>query len=363
MTGLYMAERFGAWQVGEDAAAGVVEWKLFFPDRAQDATQYDEKPGQSTYGDPRIDRVQVVGDFMPHLGLPSWDRATAPAMSRTDHPKERVWTYRTPVPLPSGFYEYKYLVTFRNGTRRLVSDPCTRYGGKENQNAAVVVGGSTQAENPIAPVAGGRKSLRDLVVYELMIDDFTDEYRGYRAPLDAVRDRLDYLQNELGVTAILFMPWTTWPGEGFSWGYTPSQYSSVEYRYANDLNAPAEKLSRMAALIDDCHRRGLHVIMDGVFNHVGDVDAVADDARGFPYRWLYQDQADSPYAGPSAGRSPDCSTSTTTTAACASSCATCACTGPRSSASTASASTTRRTSTSRAIPAVSRISSPTSGRR
>lgn len=241
---------------------------------------------------------------MHHLGLTDWDWAAGPAMTKAAHPKGWVWTYRTPTPLPTGFYEYKYLVTFADGTKRKVSDPCTRYGGKENQNAAVVVGGSTLADTRVAPLAGGRKPLRDLVVYELMIDDFTAEYRGYRAPLDAVRDRLDYLQKELGVTAILFLPWSTWPGQGFSWGYTPSQHFSVEYRYANDLNAPAEKLSKLAALLDDCHRRGLHVIMDGVYNHVGDVAAVADRADGFPYRWLYQDQEDCPYVGTFGGTFP-----------------------------------------------------------
>jgi glycosidase len=303
MAGFYTSERCGAWQVGENPAGGPVAFKLFFPDRAKDASQYGPAPAtRPNYGDPQITGIQVVGDFMAKLGLTDWDRPTAPAMTRTAHSKGWVWTYTTPAPLPAGFYEYKYLVTFAGGTKRLVSDPCSRYGGKENQNAAVVVGGSTAAQTPIRPVAGGRRPLRDLVVYELMIDDFTDEYRGYRAPLDAVRDRLDYLQKELGVTAILFMPWSTWPGGGFSWGYTPSQHFSVEYRYANDLNAPAEKLSRLAALMDDCHARGLHVIMDGVFNHAGDVDAVEGDAAGFPYRWLYKDQDDCPYSGTFGGK-------------------------------------------------------------
>jgi 1,4-alpha-glucan branching enzyme len=305
MSGFYMTERCGAWQVGENSAAGPVAFKLFFPDRAKDAAQYEPGPAnRPNYGDPQITGIQVVGDFMAQLGQTNWDRSAAPAMTRTAHPKGWMWTYTTPVPLPAGFYEYKYWVTFAGGTKRLVSDPCTRYGGKENQNAAVVVGGSTAAQTPIRPIVGGRKPLRDLVVYELMIDDFTAEYRGYRAPLDAVRDRLDYVQKELGVTAILFLPWSTWPGNGFSWGYTPSQHFSVEYRYANDLNAPAEKLSRLAALIDDCHARGLHVIMDGVYNHAGDVDADGDIADGFPYRWLYKDQADCPYSGTFGGTFP-----------------------------------------------------------
>ena len=92
------------------------------------------------------------------------------------------------------------------------------------------------------PLAGGRRPLRDLVLYELMIDDCTAGERGVRAPLDAVRDRLDHLV-DLGVSAILFMPWTAWTDERFSWGYTPALYYSVSYRYANDLNQPTEKLS------------------------------------------------------------------------------------------------------------------------
>jgi pullulanase/glycogen debranching enzyme len=129
-----------------------------------------------------------------------------------------------------------------------------------------------------------------------MIDDFTDEYRGFRAPLDAVRDKLPYLQS-LGISAILFMPWTAWPDEHFNWGYNPHQYFAVEYRYANALNAPSEKLSWLKKLIDNCHARGIHVIMDGVFNHVGDPSPQAGVAYGFPYRWLYQNIADCPYTG------------------------------------------------------------------
>ncbi len=297
MANFYITEKCGAWQVGETPTGGAVTFKIFFPDRAKDPTQYGPGPSDRPhYGDPQIESIQVVGDFMKPMGLVPWDRATAPAMTRAPHAKGAMWTFTTP-PLPKDFYEYKYLVTFVGGKKRLVSDPCCRYGGKEHQNAAVVVGGSTAAQSPIRSVVGGRKPLRDLVVYELMIDDFTDEFRGYRSPLDAVRDKLDYLHKELGVTAILFLPWSTWPGGGFSWGYTPSQHFAVEYTYANDLNAPAEKLSRLASLIDDCHARGIHVIMDGVYNHAGDVAVVGDDAWGFPYRWLYKDQEDCPYAG------------------------------------------------------------------
>jgi pullulanase len=54
-----------------------------------------------------------------------------------------------------------------------------------------------------------------------------------------------------------------------------------------------DKLVYLKRLINECHARNIHVIMDGVFNHA---DATPPD-RGFPYYWLYEDPADSPYVG------------------------------------------------------------------
>ncbi|GMV48459.1 hypothetical protein FBQ96_02165 [Nitrospirales bacterium NOB] len=65
------------------------------------------------------------------------------------------------------------------------------------------------------------------------------------------------------------------------------------YTYTwNPINE-TKRLAYLKRLINECHRRGIHAIMDGVFNHA---DATPPD-RGFPYYWLYQDPADSPYVG------------------------------------------------------------------
>jgi pullulanase len=130
-----------------------------------------------------------------------------------------------------------------------------------------------------------RKPLRDLIVYELHIGDFTAEYRGSRAPLDAVCDNLDYL-GTLGINAILFMPWTAWKDKDYDWGYAPFQYFAVEYAYANDANKPEEKISWLKTLITECHKRDIHVIMDGVYNHCDPI---------FPYRDFYLNQKICPY--------------------------------------------------------------------
>jgi 1,4-alpha-glucan branching enzyme len=292
----YMQERFGAWQVGNDQSTGKVEFKIFFPDNSADPSQYDSGtiPG---YGNPQIVSIQVIGDFQTLLGQTAWDTTSAPQMIRNSHPKGVVWSFVTSIELPAGFYEYQYFVTFVGGENRIVSDPCARYGGsrnldkvdpnpRENLNAGIVVGGSVST---VTPLPSGRKHLRDLVVYELNLDDFTAEFRDLRAALDAVVDKLDYVK-DLGFNAILAMPWTAWPGKGFDWGYGPFLYFAVAYRYANDLNKPEEKLSYLKTFINECHKRDIHVIMDGVFNHV--------TGNGkFPYYLLYKNTKTSPYTG------------------------------------------------------------------
>lgn len=273
----YMQERLGAWQTSGDETSGNVSFKLFFPSGF----------------DPQIQSVRVGGSFQHHLGTPDWDFDAGPPLQRNIRQEGDFWTFSTTHPLPAGFYEYKYAVTFTDGTTRIVSDPCTRYGGTSHQNAGFVIGGSRPEDNIVQPLAQ-RKPLRELVVYEMHIDDFTDEYRGVRAPLDAVTDKLDYLA-ALGFNAILFMPWTAWKHRDFDWGYEPFQYFAVEYRYANDLNHPEEKISWLKKMISACHARGIHVILDGVFNHV---------SPDFPYRHLYRDPAQCPYAGDFGGTFP-----------------------------------------------------------
>lgn len=268
---MYMEARCGAWQVGEDADQGKVEFRVLFP----------------AGFDPHVTAIQVVGDFQDQLGGANWSPSNglALAIEAGGDPRGTFWSGVTGAALAAGFYEYKLRVTFDTGEVRLVTDPCARYSGLRNQNSGFVVGGSTAAENQVRPLAGGRRPLAELTVYELMIDDFTADYRGIRAPLEAVGDRLDDLR-AAGFNAILFMPWTAWASQSFDWGYAPRGFFAVESRYANDLERPAEKLSWLKGLISQCHDRGIHVVMDGVFNHV---------AQDFPYSRLYRDAGDSPF--------------------------------------------------------------------
>ncbi|MDG2193391.1 MAG: alpha-amylase family glycosyl hydrolase [Polaribacter sp.] len=93
---------------------------------------------------------------------------------------------------------------------------------------------------------------KDLVIYELLIRDF-DALHSF----DAVKSRLDYLQT-LGVNAIELMPVNEFDGNE-SWGYNPSFHMALDKYYGSP--------TAFKQLIDECHSRGIAVIIDVVYNH------------------------------------------------------------------------------------------------
>lgn len=92
----------------------------------------------------------------------------------------------------------------------------------------------------------------DLVIYELLVRDFVAAH-----DYSTLVDTLNYLQN-LGVTAIELMPVMEFEGN-ISWGYNPAFYFAPDKYYG-----PKNDLKRF---IDECHKRGIAVILDTVLNH------------------------------------------------------------------------------------------------
>ena len=79
---------------------------------------------------------------------------------------------------------------------------------------------------------------------------------------DAVIGDLDYLR-ELGVNAIELLPAGEFPGDS-SWGYNPGHIFAVEHLYGGP-----DALKR---LVDAAHGKGIAVILDVVYNHLGPTD-------------------------------------------------------------------------------------------
>lgn len=96
--------------------------------------------------------------------------------------------------------------------------------------------------------------LQDYIIYELHVGTFTPE-----GTFDAIIPRLDELK-DLGVTAVEIMPVAQFPGSR-NWGYDGVYPFAVQDSYGGP-----EGLKR---LVNACHVRGLVVIMDVVYNHLG----------------------------------------------------------------------------------------------
>ncbi len=95
--------------------------------------------------------------------------------------------------------------------------------------------------------------------------------------LQGVLQKLDYLR-DLGVNALYFNPIFA--------AHTNHRYDTCDYFQVDPLLGDTMLLRR---LVEQAHRLGMHVILDGVFNHCGD---------GFPaFQDVLRKGADSEYAG------------------------------------------------------------------
>lgn len=110
-----------------------------------------------------------------------------------------------------------------------------------------------------------RPAKNSLAIYELHLRDFSSE-----GTVDAAIAKLDHLAT-LGINAIELMPIQEFDGND-SWGYNPCFYFAPDKAYGTK-----EDYQRF---IDECHKRGIAVIIDVVLNHATGL---------FPYAKMWWD--------------------------------------------------------------------------
>jgi maltooligosyltrehalose trehalohydrolase len=128
-------------------------------------------------------------------------------------------------------------------------DPRSRWQPDGVHGASYALGALRSRETAVE-----QRPLRDAVIYELHVGTFTPE--GTYA---AAQSKLAHLI-DLGITHIELMPLATFPGRR-GWGYD-----------GVDLYAPFPAYGtpqELAAFVDACHARGLAVLLDVVYNHLG----------------------------------------------------------------------------------------------
>ncbi|MFH1691957.1 MAG: malto-oligosyltrehalose trehalohydrolase [Candidatus Omnitrophota bacterium] len=103
--------------------------------------------------------------------------------------------------------------------------------------------------------AGWRgNSLQKMIIYELHVGAFTPE-----GSFESVIGRLDDLV-DLGVNTIEVMPIAQFPGER-NWGYDGTYLYAAQNSYGGPVG--------FKRLVDACHQKGLSIILDVVYNHLG----------------------------------------------------------------------------------------------
>ncbi len=96
--------------------------------------------------------------------------------------------------------------------------------------------------------------LKDYILYELHTGTFTPE-----GTFAGIESKLDYLK-ELGINAIEIMPVAQFPGER-NWGYDGVFPFAVQSSYGGP--------KALQQLVNACHQKGIAVVLDVVYNHLG----------------------------------------------------------------------------------------------
>ena len=135
-----------------------------------------------------------------------------------------------------------------NGTER--PDPASRSQPDGVHAASEVIGADFEWHDG----AWRGLALDEHVIYELHVGTFTEE-----GTFDSAIARLDDLKT-LGITAVELLPIGQFPGNR-NWGYDGVYVGAAQSSYGG-----ARALKR---LVDACHARGLAILLDVVYNHLG----------------------------------------------------------------------------------------------
>jgi len=159
------------------------------------------------------------------------------------------------------------LYFYRLDSKKERPDPASRFQPRG-------VHGPSQVVDPHFPWEDQTWSglpLEEYIVYELHVGAFTEE-----GTFDAIVPYLDEL-NDLGITAVELMPIGQFPGNR-NWGYDGAYPFAVQDSYGGP-----EGLKR---LVNTCHQKGLAVVLDVVYNHLGpEGNYIADFGSYFTDRY------------------------------------------------------------------------------
>jgi alpha-amylase len=162
----------------------------------------------------------------------------------------------------------------------------------------------TADPNAVQPITGmpegtdGFAWWNDTVFYQIFVRSFYDSDGDGIGDFNGIIEKLDYLNDgnprtttDLGITGIWLMPINPSPSYH---GYDVTDYYAVNPDYGT--------MEDFERLLDECHQRGIRVIIDMVFNHTSVEHPWFQEARDNPESerrdWYIWAEDDPNYRGP-----------------------------------------------------------------
>lgn len=157
---------------------------------------------------------------------------------------------------------------------------------------------SVQPVTGLAEGTDGYAWWNDTVFYEIFVRSFYDSNGNGIGDFNGIIEKLDYLNDgdpktttDLGVTGIWLMPIN--PAASYH-GYDVTDYYGVSSDYGT--------MDDFKRLLDECHKRGIRVIIDMVYNHTSNKHPWFIEARDQPessrHNWYVWSAINPGYAGP-----------------------------------------------------------------
>ena len=187
--------------------------------------------------------------------------------------------------------EYRYRLTFENGTVNEAIDPYARAVTANGTRTVVIDAEKTAPNNWDGKRMAPFSSMRDAIIYEAHVRDLTigpdngitnkGKFLGLAEAGTKTQagnlSGLDYLKS-LGVTHVQLLPIYDFGSVDetgdlsfnaqYNWGYDPQNYNVPEGSYSTDPQDPTARIVELKSMISTLHDNDIRVIMDVVYNHV-----------------------------------------------------------------------------------------------
>lgn len=206
--------------------------------------------------------------------------------------------------IDGAFYEYE--LKNSKGTVRVL-DPyalsMAYFDGKGGAGRAAVVNLSSEKAGTVSESYINLPQREDAIIYEVSVRDFTispdSNVKSIPGTYNAFIEKIPYLKS-LGITHVQLLPVVnfyfndeankayensgTVNGNNYNWGYDPHNYFTPEGWYASDPHDPYCRIRELRNLINECHKAGIGVILDVVYNHMATTQFLDDIVPGYYFR-------------------------------------------------------------------------------